>query len=109
MALPPTPPVPPDTPPPASPFGQALHGKIGGAAVTLLLDREGTDGSVTGHYFYDRYGRMIPLSGKRNGNALALTEEVDGNKAELGLTVRGNAVTGQWQGNGKTLPVALDW
>ena len=98
-----------DVPPPASPFGQILHGKIGGAPVTLLLDRENSDGSVTAHYFYDRYGRMIPLSGKRNGNTLALTEDVDGNKAELSLTVRGNAVTGQWQGNGKSLPVALDW
>jgi len=98
-----------DAPPPASPFGQALHGKIGGAGVTLLLDRVNTDGSVTAHYFYDRYGRMIPLIGKRSGNTLALTEDADGNKAELSLTVRGNAVTGQWQGNGKSLPVALDW
>lgn len=98
-----------DAPPPASPFGQILRGKVGGAAVTLQLDRVNNDGSLTGHYFYDRYGRMIALSGRRSGNTLALTEDADGNKAELSLTVRGNAVTGQWQGNGKTLPVTLDW
>ncbi len=98
-----------DAPPPASPFGQVLHGKIGAAAVTLQLDRVNSDGSLSGHYFYERYGRMIPLSGKRSGNTLALTEDADGNKAELNLTVRGNAITGQWQGNGKTLPVTLDW
>lgn len=98
-----------DVPPPASPFGQVLHGKIGGAAITMMLARLEADGSLSGRYYYDKYGRMIPLSGKRNGNTLALTEDVDGNKAELSLTVRGNAVTGQWQGNGKTVPVALDW
>jgi hypothetical protein len=99
-----------DAPPPASPFGQILHGQIGGAAVTVMLDRVGSDGSVKGRYFYDKYGRLISLSGKRSGNALELTEgSTDEDKAQLTLTVRGNALTGQWQGKGKTVPVALDW
>jgi hypothetical protein len=97
-----------DTPAPASPFGQVLHGQIGGAAVTVVLDRVEGD-SVSGGYFYDKYGRMISLSGKRSGNTLELTEEVDADKAQLTLTVRGTALTGQWQGKGKTLPVAFDW
>lgn len=99
-----------DTPPPASPFGQILHGQIGGAAVTVMLDRVNEDGSLSGRYFYDKYGRLISLSGKRSGNALELTEgSTDEDKAQLTLTVRGNAVTGQWQGKGKSVPVALDW
>jgi hypothetical protein len=99
-----------DTAAPASPFGQILHGQIGGAAVTVMLDRVNNDGSVTGRYFYDKYGRLIALSGKRSGNTLELTEgSTEDDKAQLTLTVRGNALTGQWQGKGKTVPMALDW
>jgi hypothetical protein len=98
-----------DAPPPAAVFGQILRGRIGGAAVTLLLDRPAGDGAVSGHYFYDRYGRLIALAGTRQGNVLTLIEGEGATQAELTLTVRGDTVTGQWKGNGKTLPVALEW
>lgn len=96
-----------DAPPPASVFGQLLRGKVGSAAVTLQLDLVNSDDSLSGRYFYERYARVIPLQGKRSGNTLTLTEEADGKKAELTLTVRGDSITGHWQGNGKTLPVVL--
>jgi hypothetical protein len=98
-----------DAAPPASPFGQVLHGRIGSAPITLLLDRANTDGSVSGHYFYDRYRQLIHLGGKREGNRLVLSESVNDKNATLTLQLRGMSLTGQWQGGGKTLPVTLDW
>lgn len=98
-----------DAGPPASPFGQVLHGKIGTAPITLRLDRVAADGSVSGHYFYDRYRQLIALSGQRAGDMLSLSETVDDKKAELTLKLHGMSLTGQWQGGGKSLPVSLDW
>lgn len=97
-----------DAPAPASPFGQVLNGRIGGASVMLQLDRLTEDGSVSGRYCYVRHGRMIALSGRRQGNKLVLAEDLDGKKAELNLTIRGNSLVGQWQGQGRTVPVTLD-
>lgn len=98
-----------DALPPASPFGQVLRGKIAGAPVTMALSRP-HDGSLTGAYVYDKYGRTIPLRGKIVGNAVEMTEgEKEEDQATLTLTLRGTALTGQWQGKGKKVPVALDW
>lgn len=99
-----------DTPPPASPFGQVLRGKIAGAPVTMRLDRLHGSGTLTGVYVYDKYGRTITLRGQVTGNSVELTEgNSEEDKATLTLTQRGTALTGQWQGKGKTAPVALDW
>lgn len=95
--------------PPASPFGQVLHGRIGNAPITLRLDRPTAEGSVSGHYFYDRYRQPIALSGKREGDQLSLDETVDDKKATLTLQLRGTALSGQWQGGGRSLPVSLAW
>ncbi|HEY8876297.1 MAG TPA: hypothetical protein VIN03_01965 [Roseateles sp.] len=95
--------------PPAQPFGQLLRGKVGQAAITLRLERPYADGSVSGHYYYDRYRKLIPLSGKREGDTLTLTETIDGQQASFRLTLRGTTLSGQWQGSGRTLPVSLDW
>lgn len=98
-----------DAGPPPSPFGQVLHGRIGNAPITLRLDRVTADGSVAGQYFYDRYRQLIALSGKRDGDTLMLRETVGDKQAELTLKRRGTALTGQWQGGGRSLPVSLDW
>lgn len=96
--------------PPASPFGQVLHGTIAGVPVTMLLGRPEKGGSLSGGYVYDKYGRMISLQGKTDGNTVELTEgSTKENEARMTLTLRGTGLSGQWQGKGKTLPVALNW
>ncbi|MEK8034159.1 hypothetical protein AACH06_25315 [Ideonella sp. DXS29W] len=98
-----------DAPAPASPFGQILRGQIGGAPVTVMLETPQTDGSVAGRYYYDKYGRMIPIAGRLQGQTLELTEETDGKKAQLSLTLQGASLTGAWQGQGKTVKVSWGW
>lgn len=99
-----------DTPPPTSPFGQVLHGKVAGAPVTMILRRLGDNASVAGDYVYDKYGRLISVRGTRNGNSLDLTEgSTQDDEARMTLTLRGTSLSGQWQGKGKSLPVTLDW
>ncbi|MFG6467136.1 hypothetical protein [Roseateles sp. BYS87W] len=94
--------------PPAQPFGQVLHGKIGPAAVTLRLDRP-LSGGVSGHYFYDRFRQLILLSGTLEGDTLTLTETVDDKTATLRLKVQGTRLQGEWQGGERRLPVSLSW
>jgi hypothetical protein len=97
-------------PPPASPFGQVLHGKVAGVPVTMMLRRQGDGVSVTGDYVYDKYGRMISVRGTRDANSLELTEgSTQDDEARMTLTLCGTGLSGQWQGKGKTLPVTLDW
>lgn len=98
-----------DGPPPSEPFGQVLHGRIGTAPVTVALDRLYANGSVSGHYWYDKYGRLIALSGRRQGAQLTLTEGEAPQTATITLTWRGSGFSGPWQGDGKTLPVQLGW
>jgi hypothetical protein len=98
-----------DAGPPASPFGQVLHGRIGNAPVTLRLDRVNANGSVSGQYFYDRYRQLISLNGRLEGDRLSLSETVEDKQATLTLQQRGTALTGQWQGGERRLPVSLAW
>lgn len=98
-----------DAPAPASPFGQILQGHIGGAAVTVLLEQPRSGSAVSGRYYYDKYGRMIPLMGTLQGDTLAMTEDANGQKAQLTLTRQGTALSGIWQGAGKTVPARLGW
>jgi hypothetical protein len=94
---------------PASPFGQVLHGKIGAAPVTLRLERPNGDGSLSGSYYYDKYRRPIAISGMRKGAAVELTEGGDEGAPKLSLTVRGMAMSGQWEAKGKRVSVTLGW
>jgi hypothetical protein len=95
--------------PPSQPFGQLLQGKVGQAAITLRLERPYADGSVSGQYYYDRFRKPIPLSGKREGDTLTLTETVNDQQASFKLKLRGTTLSGQWQGRERSLPVSLAW
>ena len=93
---------------PVSPFGQILHGKIGTAAVTVLLHRPYEDGSLSGIYYYQKYRKPIELSGKRTGNHVELVERIaESEQATITLTVGSAPVTGLWQDKGKQLPITL--
>ena len=97
-----------DAPAPASPFGQVLHGKIGAASVTLKLARPNADDSVSGTYYDDKYRHPIGIFGARKGSTLQMDERGKEGGGTLSLVLRG-AATGQWEGQGKRLPVALGW
>lgn len=93
----------PDAPAPATPFGHVLHGTVGKAQVTMLLEKLGGDGSINGQYFYDKHRKSIDLVGSIDGSEVTLDE--DGGKHVL--TVRQGGLSGTWSGNGKELPVVL--
>ncbi|WP_417069296.1 hypothetical protein [Niveibacterium terrae] len=93
---------------PVNPFGLILRGKIGSAAVTVLLHRPYEDGSLSGIYYYQKYRKPIELSGKRTGNRVELVERIAENEqATITLTVSRDSITGQWQDKGKQLPITL--
>lgn len=93
---------------PAKPFGQILHGKIGAAAVTLMLYRPYEDGSFSGIYYYDKYRKPIAISGKLTSNGIEIVEQIAENEqARITLVVSHNHLTGQWQHKDKKLPIKL--
>lgn len=99
-----------EAPAPASPFGQILRGKVGGAQVTMLLNVPYSDGSFGGRYYYDRYRKPLELSGRAKGKRVELTEHVeDKAQATFDLSSSGPGLIGRWKGNGKDLPVDLRW
>jgi|GEM_PF-1719977 len=55
-------------------IAQQFNGLIGNAKITMQLYFLG-DSSVTGCYFYDRVGELIPLKGKINGLNISLSIE----------------------------------
>lgn len=90
--------------PPSTPFLQVLHGRVGPAAVTLLLSRPHDDGSLSGLYFYDKYRQPIALGGKATGKVLELTEydSVESPKPLIRAMIKGASLEGHWIG-AKTL------
>lgn len=90
------------------PYRQFLQGHVGKAAITLQLARPGNDGAVTGDYFYDKYRKPIPLSGKVSGNTIELTESesTESPKPLIRATIKGDRLEGQWIG-GKTLDFSV--
>lgn len=102
---------------PVSPQGQVLHGKLGGAAITLWMHRPYADGSFSGLYYYDRYRKPIEISASRQGKQWELIETVPGQTESSGqsssavfkLTETPNGFKGLWQGNGKAYPVEVAW
>ena len=94
--------------PPVGIYGQILRGNIGGSEVTMLINK-GSDNSVAGHYFYNKYSKPIELSGRVIGDQLELTETVAESSEEkpaMRLTISGNRLTGTRQGK-KELNVNL--
>lgn len=93
---------------PASVFGQVLHGKLGGAAVTVMFHERFSDGSFSADYFYNKYRKLIHLDGMQAGKQITLTEQInDKEQAAFKLNLGDADVSGTWRGAGKELPVVL--
>lgn len=94
--------------PPVSMYGQILRGNIGGSEITMLINK-GSDNSVAGHYFYEKYRRPIEVNGRAAGDQLELTEgvaESSEEKPAMRLTIAGSQLSGTWKGK-KELNVNL--
>lgn len=95
-----------DVAPPPSPFGQALRGTIGNAAVTAVLERPNPDGTFNGHYSYDKRRTTIPLRGRlEKDGTMHLSESVN---TRFELTIVGATLTGKWMGDGRAADVRLE-
>ncbi|WP_413460266.1 hypothetical protein [Herbaspirillum huttiense] len=94
----------PQAAPRAEPYRQILKGRVGQAAITLALSELYSDGSLSGSYFYDKYRKPIPLSGKVNGNVVEFTESESSDTPQpmIRATIKGDELWGQWIGK-KTL------
>ncbi|WP_155774314.1 hypothetical protein [Burkholderia pseudomultivorans] len=95
----------PQAAPQAEPYRQVLQGRVGQAAITLLLSERYGDGSLSGTYFYGKYRKPIALRGKVNGNVIELTEYEGSDTPNplIRATIKGDTLEGQWIGGNKTL------
>lgn len=89
-------------------FNQVLSGKIGQAPITLHLGTPGTDGSLSGAYYYNKYRKPISLFGKATASSIELAESKSTDKPPpvLRATIAGESLKGFWIGGGKQ--VALE-
>lgn len=86
-----------DAPPPPARFdGRELHGRIGGAAVTMKLEplREGVD--TRGWVTYDKYRTPIALAVRLQGGEVVANEQAAGGGL-LDLTIGGATLAGTWR------------
>jgi len=69
-----------------------------GKATRLQIRLEHENGKVTGDYFYEKYGRWIPLKGTASAKTVQLNEK-SGDKVTATLTLNHgpNGWTGQWR------------
>ncbi len=92
-------------------YGQVLRGRLGGhSAITMLLERNDTNGPVSGTYFYDKFRKPIDLFGKEAGGTLDLAESApDGGdaKGKFRLAIDGARLKGQWSDGSKTFDIDL--
>ena len=96
-----------DAPPPPAIHHRVMLGKLGGAAITMRLDRP-SGGEIAGEYFYDRYRNLIAIKGAGKGDLTELTEET-ASQGVFDLKPAGRGYAGTWTDKtGKSLPVSLD-
>ena len=81
--------------PPARFDGRELHGRVGGAAITMKLEplREGVD--TPGWYAYDKYRTPIRLAVQLQGGQVVATEQA-ASQGRLELTIAGGTLAGTW-------------
>lgn len=91
---------------------QVWQGTLGKSPVVLKLDA--VDGELSGEYFYRKHRHGIELSGTRAADGSVTLEEwtmgPDGADRRPGwrlAPIKGDALTGEWIGNGKRLPIRL--
>jgi hypothetical protein len=92
----------------AAQAGELYQGKVGRMPVVMTLDSS-SDGTVSGRYFYRKYRKDIPLSGKWEGKSLLLSEGWNNSKPEkvaMRLERSGNGLRGEWVGK-KPLSIVL--
>ena len=92
----------------AAQAGEVYQGKVGRMPVVMTLDAS-SDGTVSGRYFYRKYRKDIPLSGKWEGKSLLLSEGWNNSEPEkiaMRLEQAGNGLRGEWVGK-KPLSIAL--
>ncbi|QCG47172.1 hypothetical protein E2P79_04265 [Aeromonas schubertii] len=92
----------------AAQASQVYQGTIGKMPVVMALESS-SDGTTEGRYFYRKYRKDIPLTGKWEGKHLLLSEGGQGDEPEK-LTMRleraGTGLRGQWV-DGKPLVIVL--
>ena len=85
---------------------QVFYGSIGPSKITFLVKpAQGYDRMLRAVYFYDKYRRPIELSGTSN-NWTEINSREKPQPTIKGIW-QGGALTGKWQGNGKTLPFKI--
>lgn len=85
-----------DAPAPPSRFdGRELHGRVGGAAITMKLEplREGAD--TRGWYAYDRYRTPIKLAVQLQGGQVVAVEQT-ASQGRFEFTIAGGSLAGTW-------------
>ena len=86
--------------------GQVYYGSIGQAAITLMIQIPyGYDNMLHAVYFYNQYRQPIELLG--TGSEWAEFNSADKPQPIIKGTWQGDTLTGQWQGNAKTLPFKI--
>jgi hypothetical protein len=94
--------------PPARFDGRELHGRVGGAAITMRLEplRDGVD--TAGWYAYDKYGTRIPLAVQLQDGEVVATEQA-ASQGRFSFTIAGGALAGTWadKDHGKELPAII--
>jgi hypothetical protein len=94
--------------PPARFDGRELHGRVGGAAITMRLEplREGVD--TPGWYAYDKYRTPIKLAVRLQGGEVVATEQA-ASQGRFTLTIAGGTLAGTWtdKDHAKELPAIV--
>ncbi len=95
-----------DVAPPPAPFGQALRGTIGTAAVTVVLQRPSLNGTLNGNYFYDKRRKTIPLHGRlEKDGTIQLVESAN---TRFTLALDGATLSGKGLQDGRAAEVRLE-
>jgi hypothetical protein len=85
-----------DAPAPPARFDRReLHGRVGGAAITMKLEplREGAD--TAGWYAYDKYRTPIKLAVRLEGGQVVAVEQT-ASQGRFELTIAGGSLAGTW-------------
>jgi hypothetical protein len=93
---------------PINPYAQVFRGTIGGAPITLYLGSDSVQvdpNFQNARYYYNKYGKVIPLAVARNDDVYEFTEteSAERPKPVFRFRMTGSKLTGKWHGSGKVL------
>jgi len=74
---------------------RAYEGSIAGNDVFMTLSE--TNGAIVGGYFYQKYGKTIPLQGSIKNNHIKLTEKTASSEALLTADINMQLLQGTWR------------